>query len=187
MTTNAISLPNFGYDSLMVRLIVLLFCAGVALPSSMALAQSEDVSEENEERARLLFQAGDEHYANGRYEDALAAFEESYALSGHPLLLFNMANAQERMGLYDGAISSLERYLPDAEEGETSRIETRLESLRARAERVRDMTATRSHRGAAGRARHQPRRPDSPRRGGRCAHRWPCPRASGRERTRRTG
>jgi tetratricopeptide (TPR) repeat protein len=127
----------------MVRLIALLLAvAFVALPSSAVLAQSEEISEENEERARQLFQAGDEHYANGRYEDALAAFEEAYALSGRPLLLFNMANAQERTGMYDEAIASLERYLPDADEGEASRIETRLTSLRSRAARVRDMTST---------------------------------------------
>ena len=125
----------------MVRLIVLLLAvAFIAPPGSVALAQSGEVSQENEERARQLFQAGDEHYANGRYEDALAAFEEAYSLSARPLLLFNMANAQERAGLYDDAIDSLERYLPDADEDESSRIETRLESLRARAARVRDLT-----------------------------------------------
>lgn len=127
----------------MGRLIALLLAvAFVVAPSSVVLAQSEEVSEENEERARELFQAGDEHYANGRYEDALAAFEEAYALSGRPLLLFNMANAQERTGMYEDAIASLERYLPDADESETPRIETRLESLRSRAARVRDMTTT---------------------------------------------
>ena len=108
---------------------------GFALPSSSFAQEGED-----DERARQLFQAGDEYYANGRYEDALAAFEEAYSMSPRPLLLFNMANAQERMGQYDEAIESLENYLPDADDDERARIETRLTSLRARAERVRNMT-----------------------------------------------
>lgn len=106
-----------------------------------ALAQSEEEAIEaeqalNEERARRLYNIGDDHYAHGRYEEALAAFEESYELSGHPTLLYNMANAQERAGLTLEAVESLEAYLPHAEEHEQAAIEARIVSLRERAERV---------------------------------------------------
>lgn len=90
-------------------------------------------------RARDLFREGDELYAQGRYEEALANFEEAYELSQRPLLLYNIANAQERAGAWDDAIETLERYLPHAYEAEQERIETRIESLKRRAARLREM------------------------------------------------
>jgi tetratricopeptide (TPR) repeat protein len=92
-----------------------------------------------DERARELYLLGDDLYSQGRYEEALAAFEEAYRLSERPLLLFNIANAQERSGQWQGAIESLERYLPHADEAERSRIESRIESLRRRVERLEAM------------------------------------------------
>lgn len=114
---------------------VLTFILAVA-SASVASAQEtpEDV------RARELYRLGDDLYSHGRYEEALAAFEEAYELSERPLLLFNMANAQERSGHWEEAIVSLEAYLPHAEEDEQARIRNRLVSLRQRAERLRDLT-----------------------------------------------
>lgn len=93
----------------------------------------------DEERARRLYVIGDDHYAHGRYEEALAAFEESYALSGRPVLLYNMANAQERAGFTREAIESLESYLPHAAPRERAAVEARITSLRARADRVDEL------------------------------------------------
>lgn len=110
----------------------------IVASASIAFAQEtpEDV------RARELYQLGDDLYSHGRYEEALAAFEEAYELSERPLLLFNMANAQERSGHWEDAIVSLEAYLPHAEADEQARIQDRLESLRQRADRLRDLTET---------------------------------------------
>lgn len=105
----------------------------VAVP---ALAQRASATDE---RARELYLLGDDLYSQGRYEEALAAFEEAYRLSERPLLLFNIANAQERSGQWQGAIESLERYLPHADEAERSRIESRIASLRRRVERLEAM------------------------------------------------
>lgn len=125
----------------MLRLItVCVLGAWLAQATTVMAQEAQEEVSDDEARARVLFGMGDEHYANGRYEDALAAFEESYQLSGQPLLLFNMANAQERLGDYDGAVQSLQSYLPDAPEDEQARIESRIESLQARAERVRRLT-----------------------------------------------
>ncbi|MEM7607836.1 MAG: tetratricopeptide repeat protein [Myxococcota bacterium] len=120
-----------------MRSFAIALLMGFAMLGSAAAQDDSEVGDD--ERARELFRLGDEYYSSGRYEDALAAFEESYSLSGRPLLLFNMANAQERMGRYDDAIQSLEAYLPDAREDERARVEARLESLRTRAERVRSL------------------------------------------------
>ncbi len=130
--------------------------ACLALVSSLALAQDGDVEETPPEaeqaeaeppaelspqdaRARDLFREGDELYSQGRYEEALANFEEAYELSQRPLLLYNIANAQERAGDWDEAVVTLERYLPHAYEAERGRIETRIESLKRRVARLREM------------------------------------------------
>jgi hypothetical protein len=95
--------------------------------SAPALAQNRDVE------ARRLFQEGDRLYQEGRYEDAIVRFEESYAMSGRPLLLFNMANAYERLARYASAADALRRYLPHAAPAETDMIQTRIAMLERRA------------------------------------------------------
>ena len=49
-----------------------------------ASAQPKNASEKAvfDVRARELFQKGDTAYAEGRYEEALAVFQEAYELSG---------------------------------------------------------------------------------------------------------
>ncbi len=93
---------------------------------------------ENEEQARRLFLLGDDLYMQGRYAEALAAFEESYELSGRALLLYNMANVHERSGDFEQALLKLEAYLPDSTDEERPRLRTRIESLRDRIERIEE-------------------------------------------------
>lgn len=93
---------------------------------------------ENEEQARRLFLLGDDLYMQGRYDEALAAFEESYELSGRPLLLYNMANVHERSGEFEQALLKLEAYLPASTDEERPRLRTRIESLRDRIERIEE-------------------------------------------------
>jgi len=52
----------------------------------------------DDERARELYDNGAILYEEGRYEDAIAAWKAAYDLSPKPLLLFNVANAYERIG-----------------------------------------------------------------------------------------
>jgi len=93
---------------------------------------------ENEEQARRLYLLGDDLYMQGRYAEALAAFEESYELSGRALLLYNMANVHERSGDFEQALLKLEAYLPDSTDEERPRLRTRIESLRDRIERIEE-------------------------------------------------
>lgn len=84
-------------------------------------------------RARQLFREGDAAYAEARYDDALAAFEEAHRLSQRPRLLFNIGNALERLGKLREAAAALEKYLPHAKPSEKATLEKRIENLRKRA------------------------------------------------------
>lgn len=84
-------------------------------------------------RARELYIEGDRHYQEGRYEQAVQAFQESYRLSGRPLLLFNLANAYERLGRYQDALEALRGYAPHAPFGEQAQVRARIASLEQRA------------------------------------------------------
>lgn len=103
--------------------------AAHALPSP----PGKKVSKTDDAHARKLYKQGDKAYAEGRYEDAAADFEKAYALSGRPLLLFNLANAYERLERYADAAEALDRYLPDAKPKEQDAVEKRIGNLKRRA------------------------------------------------------
>jgi len=90
--------------------------------------------EADDARARELYVIGDEFYANGRYEAAEEAFAEAYRLSGRPLLLFNLANAQERSGRWPEAAQNLRRYREQAPAAEHAELDARLVALERRIE-----------------------------------------------------
>lgn len=104
-----------------------------ASPGSALAAPKKSVDKAADARARELFQRGDEAYAEGRYEDAHTAFAEAYELSGRPQLLFNVANALERLGRHAEALEALEEYL---ESGKATRdrdvVEKRIANLQRR-------------------------------------------------------
>jgi tetratricopeptide (TPR) repeat protein len=110
-----------------------LVATSLLLCPAVARAQSDD------ERARLHFQAGRSYFEQGRYEDSLREWQESYRLSNRQILLVNIANAQERLLQFDDAIQSLQRYLEiggaEATENRAT-IESRIESMRAMSRRV---------------------------------------------------
>jgi tetratricopeptide (TPR) repeat protein len=62
------------------------------MPSESAAAT------DSAERARLLYEQGKISYAIGDYPSAIALFEQSYALSRAPALLFNLAQAHRLAG-----------------------------------------------------------------------------------------
>lgn len=94
----------------------------------VALAQEPST----DARARELYENGEILYAEGRYEDAIVAFEEAYRLSGRPLLLFNMANAQERLGRWREALDTLSRYRAYAQADERDTLDRRIANLERR-------------------------------------------------------
>lgn len=113
--------------------IVLCFSLLVALGSSAAV-QAQESDSDDSTRARELYLEGDRFYREGRYEQAVEAFREAYELSERPQLLYNMANAYERLNRLREAGDALEQYLPHAPAEDRSAVESRLTALRARME-----------------------------------------------------
>lgn len=72
----------------------------------------------HDDEARVLFQAGQMAFTDGRYEDALEYFERSFALSGRPALLYNIGTTADRLRLEERALEAFQGYidaLPQAE------------------------------------------------------------------------
>ena len=90
----------------------------------------------DEAAARAHYSSGRSYYDQGRYEDALREFEEAFRAAPDPqkgLMIFNVAQAQERLGRIAEATASFQQYLelvPDAEDRAT--VEERIRTLQGR-------------------------------------------------------
>lgn len=115
--------------------------ASLLLVAPVARAQDELEPEErnltDDERARELYLRGDRLYAEGSYDEAVIAFEQAYELSRRPPLLYDMANALERLGRYEEALHRLNQYVPSAPDHQRATVLKRIRSLEARAEEQR--------------------------------------------------
>ncbi len=85
-----------------------------------------------DQQALQLYEQGSAAYTEGRYEDSVRLFSDAYRLSPRPLLLYNLANAYERIGRYADAVTMLEGYLPHAQRNEQATIQSRIQNLQAR-------------------------------------------------------
>ena len=54
--------------------------------------------QETRARAKALFEAGVASYDAGRYEEALASFQEAFRVRPHPLVRVNIANCYDKLG-----------------------------------------------------------------------------------------
>lgn len=116
----------------MRTLLTLVLALGLGLPGS-ALAQDDPWdSQDPEARAKELYQNGAILYEEGRYEDAVVAWDEAYRLSQRPALLYNIANAQERLGLWQEALDTLNRYRAYAGAGQRDSLDRRIANLERR-------------------------------------------------------
>jgi len=96
-----------------------------------------------DEYARELYLRGESAYQEGNYAQAISALKLAYELSRRPALLYNLANAFERLGRYEEAAAQLERYAADAPEQQRETVRKRITSLEARAaERRRTESAS---------------------------------------------
>ena len=114
--------------------LALCVAGAVALASPVASAAPKSERAASEIRARELFQKGDKDYAEGRYEESLAEFQEAYDLSGRAQLLFNISNAQERLGKLAEAAESLEKYLASGKVKDKDVVQKRIANLKKRVE-----------------------------------------------------
>ncbi len=101
---------------------------------SLARAQSTD---DADGRARQFYDNGAMLYEEGRYEDAIIAFEEAYRLSPRPALLFNIANAEERAGRWANAMETLGRYRVYAPAIERETLDRRIRNIERRLDEMK--------------------------------------------------
>jgi len=101
---------------------------------SPALAQSG-----TDDRARELFENGARLYDEGLYDEAIQAWQAAHGLSPDKhLLLFNMANAYERLGRYQEALDYLNRYRALAPNDERETLERRMRSIERRIAEIKE-------------------------------------------------
>ncbi len=118
-----------------IQSVVLVVAAALAVhapcPTAGAQVVAEALDPARDAEAHARFEAGRIAYAAARYEDALADFEDAYALSERPELLYNIAQCHDRLRHDAEAIVALERYLAAVPEA-TNRVEveTRVAALR---------------------------------------------------------
>lgn len=135
----------------------LALCALVCLLSAVAVA--DDAESDTDRRARELYVEGDTHYKAGRYEEAAELFVEAYEISKRPVLLFNVANAYERMGEYEKAASYLREYLKAPRVDDVVSVRERIRRLEAaEAERKREIERVKQEAAEAAK-KNQPKPP----------------------------
>ncbi len=123
-------------------MFALLYC--LALPAVYADDVGAGSTQSPDDRAKELYENGADLYDEGRYEDAVAAWQESYKLSNKPLLLYNIANAEERAGHYDVALDNLNRYRAFATADEREILDRRIRNLEARIDQTKASSPTTS-------------------------------------------
>ena len=135
-------------------------CAAIFFPVSSVRAQetlppprdpnqesrmAEAQGEMHDAQARQIFEVGQSLYRAGRFREAAAEFEQAYALSDRPPLLFNIYVAARDAGDTEHAASALERYLAamPADLPDRVALQARLASMRETI--ARDQAAAQQH------------------------------------------
>lgn len=110
-------------------------------------ASGQDDRRTNE--ARSLYDAGAVAFGDGRFEDALRRWQESYTISEHPALLYNIGIAHDRLGQVAEAVEAYDAYLaavPDATNANYT--QSRLAILRQQLADTTQATDAQGHNGA---------------------------------------
>src|SRR5689334_7945760 len=84
--------------------------AGVAAQPAPA-APAPAPSPANKAKAKQLVDAGIKAYDEKDYDKAIDLYQQAYALTQHPVLLFNIAQAHQFAGRLDEATRYYEQYL----------------------------------------------------------------------------
>src|SRR6187402_2096748 len=85
-----------------------LFGPALAAPLAEAAPSAESA------RAAELKSQGDDHMRVKRYEDALRAYEEAYALAKDPVLHYNRGRALQFLARYPEALAAFRQFEADA-------------------------------------------------------------------------
>jgi len=92
------------------------------------------VEASSDDKAREHYLRGERYYAEGDYELSIQEFLAAYELSNRPKLLFNLANAYERLSRFELAIEALKTYSTTIPEYERNALSKRIQSLETRAD-----------------------------------------------------
>jgi tetratricopeptide (TPR) repeat protein len=122
---------------LAAKLAFLLALAPVSVLLSDRTAEAREPADEAAvKRAQGYFRKGEKLFALGRFEEALAAYQQAFEEYPLPEFLFNIGQCHRNLGSYDQAIFSFRKYLrlkPDAENREaTEELIAELEAEKAR-------------------------------------------------------
>jgi hypothetical protein len=83
-------------------------------PAAAAPSTAASVSAAKLAEARLHFQQGVALYKDQNFDAALAEFQGAYAISGEPVVLYDLGLTQKALFRYGEAIETLEKYLSDS-------------------------------------------------------------------------
>jgi hypothetical protein len=103
-------------------LLIALLVAAPAPKAKPAAEPAPAADEGDVKKAKDLFQWGQKLYKQARYAEAIAKFEEAYAVRPHPVIYFNIGKCNEQLGETAKALRSYRDYLrlaPDAKDKET--------------------------------------------------------------------
>ncbi len=83
--------------------------------------------------AKEHFINGSEYYDTGQYKEAIDEFEKAYRLDPKPLLLYNIAQAYEKIGKLNKAVEYLKQFLEkDTKKTDTASVKNKIANLEAR-------------------------------------------------------
>lgn len=111
----------------MSRLLALSCLLFSAAPS---LAQEIDP---DTEIARRHFDRGTEHYAAGRYAEAVREFEAAREVKSKPAFDYNIGRCYDRLERFEEAVAAYQRYLRSSpDDGEAAELQQRIDVLKER-------------------------------------------------------
>ena len=120
----------------LIQAVAVVVCVGWTPSGTEAYAEEPPAATDDQLRAKELYGNGVTLYEEGLYEDAIAAWEQAYALSNKALLLYNIANAYERLGELQRALDSLNRYRAFAPLDEKEALDRRMRNIERRMEEL---------------------------------------------------
>jgi hypothetical protein len=133
-------------------LVAVALIAALVLPHAQALAAPsapvKKAGAGEDDEATKLKKQGDQAMLDLHYDDALAAYEKSYALKQNPALHYNRGRAFEALGRWADALDAYERFLRDAPAELRARVPTLADHVVEIRKRVTTLTLNVSTSGA---------------------------------------